>query len=172
MPARRFTYIEVSLDDIALANRLAHEVLGRSLDELAPQTRRLLGFLTEMVTEVARGDDIERYDVRFSRRQVREHCGWSDFQVRTHLDRLVEMEYVLVHRGGRGQSFVYELLWDSSTENGAPRLVGLVDVESLRQDIRQTRIHNYDYQLRGFKHRHRGPIEPPSRAQRGWVAIG
>jgi DNA primase len=26
--------------DIALANRLAHEVLGRSLDELPPQTRR------------------------------------------------------------------------------------------------------------------------------------
>ena len=35
-------YIEVTLDDIATANRLAHEVLGRSLDELPPQTRRLL----------------------------------------------------------------------------------------------------------------------------------
>ena len=34
-------YIEVELDDIALANRLAHEVLGRTLDELPPQTRRL-----------------------------------------------------------------------------------------------------------------------------------
>jgi len=36
-------YIEVTLEDIALANRLAHEVLGRSLDELPPQTRRVLG---------------------------------------------------------------------------------------------------------------------------------
>ena len=36
-------YIEVQLADIALANRLAHEVLGRSLDELPPQTRRVLG---------------------------------------------------------------------------------------------------------------------------------
>ena len=35
-------YIEVKLDDISTANRLAHEVLGRSLDELPPQTRRLL----------------------------------------------------------------------------------------------------------------------------------
>ena len=35
-------YIEVTLDDIATANRLAHEVLGRSLDELPPQTKRLL----------------------------------------------------------------------------------------------------------------------------------
>ena len=33
-------YIEATIGDIALANRLAHEVLGRSLDELPPQTRR------------------------------------------------------------------------------------------------------------------------------------
>jgi DNA primase len=39
---RTVEYIEVTLDDIATANRLAHEVLGRSLDELPPQTRRLL----------------------------------------------------------------------------------------------------------------------------------
>ena len=38
--AQTLEYIEVTLDDIAMANRLAHEVLGRSLDELPPQTRR------------------------------------------------------------------------------------------------------------------------------------
>src|SRR5215212_7737182 len=35
----RVQYIEVIPSDIALANELAHEVLGRSLDELAPQTQ-------------------------------------------------------------------------------------------------------------------------------------
>jgi DNA primase catalytic core len=44
-------YIEVTLEDIALANRLAHEVLGRSLDELPPQTRRVLGMIEALVTE-------------------------------------------------------------------------------------------------------------------------
>ena len=39
----RIEYVEVTPADIALANRLAHEVLGRSLDELPPQTRNLLG---------------------------------------------------------------------------------------------------------------------------------
>ena len=38
----RLEYIEATLADIALANELAHDVLGRSLDELAPQTRKLL----------------------------------------------------------------------------------------------------------------------------------
>lgn len=34
-------YIEVTLADIECANRLVHEVLGRSLDELPPVTRRV-----------------------------------------------------------------------------------------------------------------------------------
>lgn len=69
------TYIEVTLDDIALANRLAHEVLGRSLDELAPQTRRLLGHIDALVANTCRVDALKRTDVRFTRRAVREHCA-------------------------------------------------------------------------------------------------
>ncbi len=149
-------YIEVTLDDIALANRLAHEVLGRSLDELAPQTRRLLGHVDELVGKSAAGGDMSRGDVRFTRREVREHCGWSDFQVRTHLDRLVALEYVLVHRGGRGQSFVYELLWDAGPGvDGRPHLVGLVDVATLAEPAATTA----DFEGRT------GEFEPPSRAQ-------
>ena len=55
---------------------------------------------------------LARADVRFTRREVREASGWegADTQLKVHLGRLVELEYLLVHRGGRGQSFVYELL--------------------------------------------------------------
>ncbi len=35
-------YIEVSLEDIDAANRLANEVLGQSLDELSRPSRALL----------------------------------------------------------------------------------------------------------------------------------
>jgi DNA primase len=51
---RGLRYIEVTLADIALANELAHEVLGRTLDELPPQTRRLLGLIIAMVEEACR----------------------------------------------------------------------------------------------------------------------
>ncbi|EKY6621713.1 toprim domain-containing protein, partial [Escherichia coli] len=44
-------YIEVTKDDIALATRLAHEVLGRTLDEMPPQTRKLLLLIQAMVRE-------------------------------------------------------------------------------------------------------------------------
>lgn len=53
--------------------------------------------------------------------------------MRTHLERLVGLEYVLVHRGGRGQSFVYELLYDGGGADGRPHLVGLVDVAELAE---------------------------------------
>lgn len=128
---QRLTYIEVVPADIALANRLAHEVLGRSLDELAPQTRRLLTVVEELVVTGCEATSVPRTEFRFTRRDVREHCGWSDFQVRTHLDRLVALEYVLVHRGGRGQSFVYELLYDGGGKDGRPFVMGLADSATL-----------------------------------------
>jgi DNA primase len=39
----------------------------------------------------------------------------------------------LVHRGGRGQSFEYELLFDGAADNAAPHVSGLIEVEALRQ---------------------------------------
>ena len=59
---------------------------------------------------------MERADFRFSRRDVRAWARWGDTQLKKHLHRLEELEYLLVHRGGRGQSFVYELLFDGHGE--------------------------------------------------------
>jgi DNA primase len=126
-------YIEVTLSDIEIANRLAHEALGRSLDELSPQTRRLLELVTGMVEKHCAAQAITRSDYRFSRRDVREATRWSDFQVKQHMHKLEELEYVLVHRGGRGQSFVYELLYDGAGRDGKPFLMGLIDGAALKQ---------------------------------------
>jgi DNA primase catalytic core len=130
---QRIEYIEVQLADIETANRLAHEALGRSLDELSPQTRRLLELVSAMVEAHCRAQHITRSDYRFSRRDVREHTNWSDFQVKQHMHKLEELEYVLVHRGGRGQSFVYELLYDGAGRDGRPFLMGLIDAAALKQ---------------------------------------
>jgi DNA primase catalytic core len=128
----RIEYVEVTIGDIEIANRLAHEALGRSLDELSPQTRRLLELVSSMVEKQCTAQAITRADYRFSRREVRESTNWSDFQVKMHMRKLEELEYVLVHRGGRGQSFVYELLYDGAGRDGKPFLMGLVDVETLK----------------------------------------
>ena len=124
-------YIEATREDIAQANALAHEVLGRSLDELPPQTRRVLAGVIEMVTAACATQQLPRAQYRFSRRQLREHTGLSDTQLRVHLERLTQLEYVLVHRGMRGQSFVYELLFDGPAASEAPHLSGLIDVTTM-----------------------------------------
>jgi DNA primase len=134
-------YIEVTLDDIEVANKLAHEALGRSLDELSPQTRRLLELVTAMVETQCAAQAITRSDYRFSRRDVREYAGWSDFQVKMHMHKLEELEYVLVHRGGRGQSFVYELLYDGAGRDGKPFLMGLIDAVALKEVYDEKKEH-------------------------------
>ncbi len=124
---RQVTYIEATIGDVALANRLAAEVLGRSLDELAPQTRRLLEVLDAMIGTIAAEQKMGRAEVRFSRRDLREHSSWGDTQLKVHLARLAELELVVVHKGGRGQSFVYELAWDGAGRDGTPFLTGLIN---------------------------------------------
>ncbi len=130
---RTVEYIEATLEDIDVANRLACEVLGRSVDELPPQTRRLLTLIDEMVTAACQRKGIDQGDYRFSRRDIREHTGWGHTQLKVHLKRLEELEYLLIHRGGRGQSFVYELLYDPPPDAQGKFLARLSDVEQLKR---------------------------------------
>ena len=132
-------YIEVTLEDIETANRLAHEVLGRTLDELPPQTCTLLKQIKAMVKNACEEQGIEQAHYRFSRRDVREACAWGNTQLKVHLQRLEELEYLLVHRGGRGQSIVYELLYDGDL-NDDRHLMGLIDVEKLAYDEKKSRV--------------------------------
>jgi DNA primase len=154
-------YVEVTLDDIALANELAHQVLGHSLDELPPQTRRLLKLVVQMVAAQCTTKNIKPSDYRFSRRDVRECSGFGHTQLRLHLDRLVDMEYLLVHRGTRGASFVYELLYDGEGIEGVPFMPGLLDVETLRSTVTTSSWRGSGPQLAGRVRGQSGGVAGP-----------
>lgn len=123
-------YIEATLADIELANRIAHDVLGRSLDELPPQTRRLLKLIDGYVNEQCTAQSIKRTEFFFSRRALREAINWGDTQLRMHLERLVELEYVAAKREGAGGKFVYELAYVVNCETHA-QVAGLIEVDAL-----------------------------------------
>ncbi len=163
-------YIEASLADIELANRIAHEVLGVSLDELPPQTRRMFAGVQALVRQKMAAQGLPQRDIRFSRSEVRAATGLSDTQARIHLDRLAALEYLLTHRGQRGQSFEYELLYDQGSEQaegmpGGPHLSGLIDTAALQSASQSTATNPSS---RGQV----GQFAAPSRPQNGANAGG
>jgi DNA primase catalytic core len=133
-------FIEVTLDDIALANELAPEILGRSLDELPPQTRRLLNYIRELVKQQRKSNGAKAAST-FSRKEIRDLCGWSLTQVSVHLERLVALEYLALRHGRLGSAFVYEILFDLDTPEAVAH-IGLIEIAKLR--------HDYKTNLTGF----------------------
>ena len=156
---KELEYIEVEPSDITLANNLAHEVLGRSLDELPPQTRRLLEHIDDMVTTASECLQMTRSDYRFTRREVREYTGWGHTQLKVHLKRLEEMEYLLAHQGGRGLQFVYELLYDRNKVNGHRFLPRLIDLKETGEKY-DTNWSGSDGDLSGQNPKMSGPSRP------------
>ena len=137
---RTLEYVPVTLDDIALANEPAPEVLGRSLDELPPQTRTVLGHIRTLMR--AKREKTKGVDT-FTRRELHGACGWSFTQLRIHLERLIEQEYIAVHCGRMGSQFVYELLIDIDAPEHTAH-VPLLDVETLK-------THAYKVNLAGLE---------------------
>lgn len=121
------SYIEATLADIEKANRLAGEVLGQTMGELSAPGRALLSKVREMVKEKGKGREW-----RFTRRDIREYSGWSDFQVKTHIGELTDLEYLWAVDGKKGKEYVYELkATPESQEEERPMLAGLRSAETL-----------------------------------------
>ena len=124
--------IESTVEDVELANRLLSQVMGHSLDNLLPQTRQLLVLIDDWINLQSRESKLSRNLVRFTQCGLRESLGWGDSQIRKHLTRLIELEYVVAHRTGHGNAKEYELLYDGQGREGEPFLLGLVDPAKLK----------------------------------------
>ena len=125
-------YIEADRDDLRLANQLAHEILGGSLDELSRPSRDLLFELEKMVRERTDGDGNEEAEplgrLSFTRREIREFTGWSNYRVHTHLRELIEFEYLAAEIDRPTNGHRYRLLWDGQGKDGSKFAAGLKEV--------------------------------------------
>ena len=142
-------YIEVDPEDIRIANTLAHEILGRSLDELSRPSRDLLMQLDDMVAGRAKtkersvssalsADEYapDRRSVSFTRREIRESTGWNNARVHRYLKELVDLEYVLQDAGRNGATCRYRLAYEGQGKDGSRFMLGLLSVEQLESLIK------------------------------------
>jgi len=138
-------YIEVDLEDIRIANDLAQSVLGQSLDELSMPARNLFGHLETLVEkrldklrEDTGDKGLKRSGIRFTRREIREHCGWSNYRVLTYLRELLQLEYVLLHSGRNGSLHRYRLAGDYASKNDS--ILALKDVAEIAKEAEKAGI--------------------------------
>lgn len=162
-------YLEATIADIEAANAIAHEVLGRSLDELPPQTRRVLAAIVAHVHARRKLTNLPRADIRFTRRELREAAQQGDTQMKLHLARLAELEYLMVHRAERGQGYVYELVFDGDP-NAKLHLSGLIDTATLAATTASPNTAAYDARRSGSNAERSEATAPQS--ARGRAVVG
>ncbi|MGH7261568.1 MAG: hypothetical protein ACREI9_12960 [Nitrospiraceae bacterium] len=128
-------YVEVTVADVALANQLAKDVLARALDELAPPVRGMYEELRKLCTRRAEELQCNVDNVQLSRREIREATGWSDWQVRSYCQKLVELEYLYATVNGNGRPCVYSLA--RADDQGVNELRGLTDVAEIKRRLQE-----------------------------------
>jgi DNA primase len=127
-------YIEATLDDIAIANELATELFGASLDDLSSPSRNLACLMADYVAAQAAQRRTSWEKVDFTRRELREAIRWSDARLRIHLGELAALEYLGSLCGGSGSAFRYRLLVSPEAIRSGARLVpGLKPLEEVRR---------------------------------------
>ena len=116
------TYIEATEADVAVVDGLCGQVLGTTTDELSPVSRRLLDAISSFVAE--------RGDATFTRRELRHATGFGDTQLKVHLARLVDLEYVAADRAGPATT--YELAPSGYDRDRSPAIADRSGPESYR----------------------------------------
>ena len=135
--------IEVDKEDIRLANDLANQILGHSLDELSRPGYELL-LLLEQASPVpnqakpgptpaspGKAEPGRPSVATFTRRQIREFTGWSQSRVHRYLKELIDLEYVLVESGRNGTLQTYRLCYRGEGKDGQKFMLGLKPIEEL-----------------------------------------
>lgn len=128
---RVLRYIEATRDDIRAANAIAASVLAQSTSELSAPARALLAHIHALVKAQCAERNIPAQDYAFTRKTLRAAIGWSDWQVRTHIRELVQLEYLRARSGAWGKEYVYEVLGDG--EDTADAGLVLTDPDQLSE---------------------------------------
>ena len=90
-----------------------------------------------MVTIMSKDQQCAISEVYFTRRQIREYTGWSDWQVRAHIKQLEELEYLYARIGSKGKEYAYALNYQGQGENDQRFYLNLTTVEQIKARIKK-----------------------------------
>ncbi|MCE7874643.1 toprim domain-containing protein [bacterium CPR1] len=102
--ANGVSFVVATPADYRLAYELARDVLASTFHELSRDARDLLQKAQEMLDQAGATEDLF-----FTRKDLRGHTQWHDHRLRSALNELVEMEYVLAVNGSQGKTYHYRL---------------------------------------------------------------
>ena len=121
--------VESTLKDYEYAYQLAQEILGFTLDDLRKHARDLLNQIKELVRQKSEAQGKPGTAIAFTRREIREFTGWPDYQLKTYIRQLEDLEYLLIQQvKARGQ---YEYRLNDPQERRP--LKGLLTPEELEK---------------------------------------
>lgn len=120
--------VQATLEDYRAAYDLAKDVLRSTFHELSRAGRELWSRVLELPDKLSE----PAHQVRFTRRELRQHTGWQEHRLRDALRELVEMEY-LQGQGSQGVPYTYRLL--VFDEAGPPVLSGLTTPDELERRL-------------------------------------
>jgi hypothetical protein len=114
----RFEYIECDLEDYRIAyDIMINGVLASTMIELPKSATELYEALHDLAKTQAKKKNLKVNEVTFTQREIREHTSFGQSWIRENLRKLVEYEYVSVHRSlKRGERGSYRLKDDAEIE--------------------------------------------------------
>lgn len=89
-----------------------------------------------MVKAMAEKQDCAVDEVYFTRRMIREHIGWTDWQIRAHIKQLEELEYLYARIGSKGKEYAYALNYQGQGEDQSRFYLNLTPVEEIRRQMK------------------------------------
>lgn len=124
------SYVEIILDDIKIANRIYAEV-GKSIKlELSDNAIQLLSIAHDMMSKNQEELDESK---RFTRRQLKEHSGWSNYKIYLYSNELSRGQYFI--RSGKKEhgEIAYTLADCNNFSDKLEESLGLISVDKLKK---------------------------------------
>jgi len=129
-------FIEVDMDDIGIALKLAKDILGKTINELSMPSQDLLKLLDAFI-EGKKGQlrkenndmPVSKSNISFTRKEVRNKIQWSNTRLHLYLKELLEHEFVIQESAKRNTLQHYRLLYDSNGKftwlNNIEKMIGV-----------------------------------------------